>query len=88
MVVREAAAAGLPLICSDGVEAVPHLLQDSDNGWTTAKGDKEELVEAVIRMSTVSPERLKAMSDGSRAMAGRLTPQIWAQNLHEQRVTA
>ncbi len=84
VVVQEAASAGLPVICSDGVGAVPHLLQDGFNGWTVAAGDKNELVDAMVRMSTIGPERLKAMSDGSRALASRLTPQIWAQNLHEQ----
>jgi hypothetical protein len=38
----------------------------------------------MVRMSTMSDERLKSMSDGSRALASRITPKIWAQNLHEQ----
>ncbi len=28
--------------------------------------------------------RLESMSDGSRALGGRLTPDIWALNLHEE----
>jgi glycosyltransferase involved in cell wall biosynthesis len=84
VVVHEAATAGLPLICSDGVGAVPHLLQDGFNGWAVAADDKDELVQAMVRMSSMSPERLKAMSDGSRALASRITPKIWAQNLDEQ----
>jgi glycosyltransferase involved in cell wall biosynthesis len=84
VVVHEAATAGLPIICSDGVGAVPHLLQDGFNGWAVAAGDREELVQAMVRMSTMDAERLKAMSDGSRALASRITPRIWAQNLHEQ----
>lgn len=84
VVVHEAAICGLPIICSDGVGAVPHLLQDGFNGWAVAADDKDELVAAMVRMSTMSDERLKAMSDGSRALASRITPKIWAQNLHEQ----
>lgn len=84
VVVHEAATAGLPVICSDGVGVVPHLLQDGFNGWTVAAHDKDELVQAMVRMSTAGPERLKAMSDGSRALASRITPTLWARNLHEE----
>lgn len=84
VVVHEAGAAGLPLICSDGVGAVTMLLQDGFNGWTVPAGDTECLTAAMVRMSTAPPERLQAMSDGSRALASRLSPQIWAQNFEEQ----
>lgn len=84
VVVHEAAVAGLPLICSDGVGAVPHLLQDGFNGWTVPAGDIDALAEAMARMSTTDTERLGSMSEGSRALGSRLTPTIWAQNLHEQ----
>jgi glycosyltransferase involved in cell wall biosynthesis len=84
VVVHEAVTAGLPIICSDGVGAVPHLLQDGFNGWTVAADDRDELVAAMVRMSTMTPGRLRSMSDGSRALGSRLTPKIWALNLHEQ----
>lgn len=84
VVVHEAAVAGLPLICADGVGAVPHLLQDGFNGWTVAAGDREELATAMLRMSTAGPERLGEMSDGSRALGSRMSPTIWARNLHEE----
>lgn len=84
VVVHEAATAGLPLICSDGLGATAHFLQDGFNGWTFAAGDTDELVDALVRMSTTDGDRLQIMSDGSRALASRLSPTIWAQNLHEQ----
>lgn len=84
VVVHEAAVSGLPIICADGVGAVPHLLQDGFNGWTVPAGDLDELADAMARMSSMDAVRLKAMSDGSRALGSRLTPKIWAQNLHEQ----
>lgn len=84
VVVHEAAIAGLPLICSDGVGAVPHLLQDGFNGWTVPAGDVDALAEMLGWMSSLSTERLGTMSEGSRALGSRLTPEIWAQNLHEQ----
>jgi len=84
VVVHEAAVAGLPLICSDGVGAVPHLLQDGFNGWTVPAGDRAALTGAMVRMSSLTAERLEAMSRGSQALGSRLSPTIWAVNLHEE----
>lgn len=84
VVVHEAAVAGLPLICSDGVGAAPHLLQDGFNGWTVPAGDVDALVRTMSWMSTLSTQRLGEMSEGSRALGSRLSPKIWARNLHEQ----
>lgn len=84
VVVHEAAVAGLPLICSDGVGAVPHLLQDGYNGWTVEAGNRRELTEAMVRMSTLDADRLGAMSDGSRALGSRLCPALWALHLDEE----
>lgn len=84
VVVHEAAAAGLPVIVSDGVGAVPHLVQDNFNGWTFGAGDIDALARTMRRMSAAAPARLQAMSDGSRALGSRLTPEIWARNLHEE----
>ena len=84
VVVHEAAVAGLPLICSDGVGAVPHLLQDGFNGWTFPAGNIDALARVMTWMSTLSTQRLGEMSDGSRALGSRMSPKIWAQNLHEQ----
>ena len=84
VVLHEAAAAGLPLISTNQVGAVPHLLQDGFNGWTIAAGDERGLVDAMTRMSAVPADRMQTMSDGSRALASRLSPPVWALNLHEE----
>jgi glycosyltransferase involved in cell wall biosynthesis len=84
VVIHEAAAAGLPLICSDGVGAVPYLVQDGANGWAPAAGSVEALADALVRMTEAGPERLQEMSDISRALATRLTPTIWARHLDDE----
>jgi glycosyltransferase involved in cell wall biosynthesis len=84
LVVHESATAGLPLLCSDGVGAVPSLLQDGFNGWTVEAGNVASLASAMERMANLPEERLAAMSEGSRALASRLNPTIWARNLHEE----
>jgi hypothetical protein len=35
-------------------------------------------------MSTAGEDRLQEMSDGSAALATRLSPTIWARHLHEE----
>lgn len=84
VVIHEAAVAGLPVIASDGVGAVPYLLQDGYNGWVCAAGSVDDLASALLRTSTAGPERLGAMSAGSQALGGRLTPKLWARHLHEE----
>ena len=84
VVVHEAAAAGLPLLVTDGVGAVAHLLQDGYNGWTVAGRDVRSVASGMTRMAALGPDRLQAMSDGSGSLARRLDPQIWARNLHEE----
>jgi glycosyltransferase involved in cell wall biosynthesis len=84
VVVHEAAAAGLPILCSDFTGAVPGMLQDGYNGWVVAAGEVSLWAEAMARMSALSPERLASMSDVSRAISTRLSPAGWALNLHEE----
>lgn len=82
--VHEAATAGLPLLVSEGAGAAPHLLQDGCNGWTVAPGNVTYLADAMSRMSALGPGRLAEMSEGSRALARRLSPRIYARNFHEE----
>jgi glycosyltransferase involved in cell wall biosynthesis len=84
LVVHEAATAGLPLIVSEGVGAAPSFLQDGCNGWTVAPGDIASLADAMVRMSSVGADRLGSMSDRSRSLARRTSPQLYATNFHEE----
>jgi glycosyltransferase involved in cell wall biosynthesis len=84
VVVHEAAAAGLPILCTEFSGAGPSYVQDGANGWLVPAGDSESWAQAMLRMSTSDESRLAAMSDVSRALSQRITPAIWALNLHEQ----
>jgi glycosyltransferase involved in cell wall biosynthesis len=81
VVVHEAATAGQVLICSDAVGATPYLLQDYFNGWTVPSGSVRALADAMSRVTALSGDQLAAMSEGSRSLAKRQSPTIWAQNL-------
>lgn len=84
VVVHEAALSGQVLLCSDGVGATPYLLQDSYNGWTVAAGNVPSLTDALGRVSALDDDRLMAMSEASRSLAARFSPQQWATNLTEE----
>jgi glycosyltransferase involved in cell wall biosynthesis len=86
VVVHEAAAAGLPILCSDLTGAAPGFVQDGYNGWIVPAGNIELWAQAMARMSEQPPGRLATMSGVSRAVATRLSPTGWALNLHEELV--
>lgn len=84
VVVHEAAASGLPVLCTDFSGVAPGLVQDGYNGWVVPAGDVGLWAQAMLRMSTLPADRLAAMSEVSRALSTRLSPQGWALNLTEE----
>lgn len=84
VVVHEAALSGMVLLCSDGVGATPYLLQDGFNGWTLPAGDARRLSDALKRVTELPADRLMKMSIGSRSLATRFSPQLWAANLADE----
>lgn len=83
-VVHEAAASALPILCSEFAGAMPGMVQDGHNGWVVPAGDAEALAQAMLRMSTVGPDRLATMSRISRSLSERLSPAGWARHLTEE----
>ena len=84
VVVHEAAAAGLPILCAEFAGAAPGMVQDGNNGWLVPSGDLNAWAAAMARMSDAGPERLGTMSDISRAISQRISPAGWALNIHEE----
>jgi glycosyltransferase involved in cell wall biosynthesis len=84
VVVHEAASSGLPILCSDFAGAAAGLVQDGGNGWVVTAGNVELWAAAMARVSALEASRLGSMSDLSRALASRLSPQAWARNVHEE----
>lgn len=84
VVVHEAASSGLPILCTDFAGAAPAFVQDGYNGWQVPTGDVDAWASAMLRMSSMPPERLAEMSDISRALARRASPAGWARNLTEE----
>ena len=77
MVLNEAAAAGLPLVATDGVGAARELVEDGVNGFLVPAGDEEALRDALRRLAGDAAFRAAA-GDRSRELVARLTPEAWA----------
>jgi glycosyltransferase involved in cell wall biosynthesis len=77
MVLNEAAAAGLPLVATEGAGAAHDLVEDGVNGFRVPVDDQEALATALRRLAEDEPFRLAA-GTRSRELASRFTPEAWA----------
>lgn len=81
VVVQEAAAAGLPIICSDAVGASVHLVREGFNGFTFLSESVGELTDRMLEISAMPEEHLDEMSRNGRSLASQYTPELWARTL-------
>lgn len=81
LVLHEAAAAGLALICSAEVGASVHLVQTGYNGYVVETGDVGELASSMLHYTALEPEQRKIMSENSYLMSLQFTPERWVGNL-------
>lgn len=77
MVLNEAAAAGLPLVATDGVGAAHDLVQDGENGFRVPVGDANALRQALLRLAE-DGELRRRQGTRSRELSLRFTPEAWA----------
>ena len=78
VVIQEAAAAGLPLLCSDACGATVHLLKDSFNGFTFPAGSASALAERMVKMSSLREDQRSEMGERSFQLSKQYTPERWA----------
>lgn len=81
VVVQEAAAAGLPLICTEACGAAVHLLQDGYNGYLVETGSSRALAAAMLHISTLNESEWTTMSQASFELSKQLTPEGWSNKL-------
>jgi glycosyltransferase involved in cell wall biosynthesis len=81
VVVHEATAAGLPVVCTSVCGAASRLVLDGYNGAVVSPGDAEALARALLRMSEADVGTRRAMSQASRSLARQFTPERWAAHL-------
>lgn len=83
VVVQEAAASRLPLICSDACGATTHLLQNGYNGFRFQSENVEELASSLSRMSQCTEGEREEMGQRSYELSKQFTPDRWAKTLME-----
>lgn len=81
VVVHEFAAAGLPLLVSDGVNAATAFVRSGENGFLFAAGNTESLEDKLLELMQSPPDKLLEMGKRSAQLALQLTPEIWAKNI-------
>lgn len=81
VVVQEAAACGLPLLCSDACGAAEHLLRDGLNGFLFPAGDAEALADGMLRLSRLEHQVREAFGARSHELSRQYTPERWVETL-------
>lgn len=78
----EAAAAGLPLICTDACGAAEQLLQPNENGIIVPAGDAAAL-SAALTWTHQHPQALPSMGACSNRLAQPHAATAWAERMHQ-----
>jgi 1,2-diacylglycerol 3-alpha-glucosyltransferase len=81
LVVNEAMAAGLPIILSDAVGALPDLLTP-ENGWSFNHNSVADCVRCLNQLAATSPDQLSQMGASSRQIIQAFTPATWADKVY------
>jgi len=81
VVLQEAAASKLPLICSDHCGAGVHLLREGYNGWVFQTGNVHHLEECLLQAHSLSAEKRACMAQASFELSRQYTPKLWSETL-------
>jgi glycosyltransferase involved in cell wall biosynthesis len=81
VVLQEAAAAGLPLLCTEVCGASVHLLQDGYNGFLFEPASPKQLTHLMIRLHNLSLEEQVEMGNRSYELSKQFKPSHWAKTL-------
>ena len=79
VVIHEATAAGLPVVCTWVCGAAGRLVNDGWNGAIIPPGDPDALARAMARISSAPEADRVAMSRASVALGAQFTPARWAE---------
>ncbi len=78
VVVQEFAAAGLPLVLSDNVNAGEEYLIPNYNGFIFRSSDLDSLRAVLVRLFSLDDQSIRKMGERSHQLAIRHTPELWA----------
>lgn len=78
LVVNEACAAGLPILCSMTVGARYELVREKLNGFLFDPEDIDDIAQSLLRMHETPPDTRKRMGDESRLLVQLCSPETFA----------
>jgi glycosyltransferase involved in cell wall biosynthesis len=81
VVVHEAAATGLPLICSSACGATTALMRDRYNGYLLETGDVNHLLSKLKSAHNLTEVEYSKMSQRSFELSKQFTPELWAETM-------
>ncbi len=84
VVIHEAAAAGLPVICTAACGSSDHLVKNGSSGFVVETDKPVSLAEAMKKVSDLSREARTEMGIASYKLACQFTPETWAKLVWER----
>ncbi|MCH8330987.1 MAG: glycosyltransferase family 4 protein [Bacteroidetes bacterium] len=81
--VHEAAAAGMPLLLSEGCGAHENMLKDDENGYLFRSKDVESLKNAITKIMELNDEKLRDLGTRSFELSSQITPLTWSDTAWE-----
>ncbi|MGB3299481.1 MAG: glycosyltransferase family 4 protein [Phormidesmis sp.] len=88
LVVNEACAAGLPIVCSSTVGACDSLVKDGQNGFTFTPQQTDDITQALLKMHATSDHDRLAMGQHSQQLVSHHGPEHFASGLMQAIYTA
>jgi glycosyltransferase involved in cell wall biosynthesis len=86
VIIQEAAAAGLGVICSSACGALPHLVQDGFNGYVVQPNDPDHLCKALAHYSGLTDAAIRELGKNGRDLSFQFTPNRWAQQIYTRSI--
>lgn len=84
IVVHEAAASGLPIICTVACGASLDLVRHGYNGFVIPARNTPALTDALVTTTMMGDDRRTSMSRASTSLSRQLTPERWALSFDER----
>lgn len=81
LVVNEACAAGLPVLCSNGVGSAPDLVHHGVNGYLFDPGSVQAISAAMVKLHRDGPEARRRMGEASRRLVAQLAPEVFGRSV-------
>ena len=81
VVLHEAVAAGMPVICTESCGAGADFVNDNYNGYVFEAADVQRLSELMFIVSNKTDNELSQMGRSSYELSKKYTPHLWAEHL-------